>query len=942
MEILDLIAKVSWETNTAELSAMNKELKTQDKMLEELKSRGQRLEEQMRKTNDPKKQAAYSQELVKTKASMQQILDTQKKQADATKALTEQQKKLYSELAKTTDPKQYRQMVTELSKVEMKLQGLNTGASDIPGKLANLKTSLSGIGQGIAGGLGLGAGMFGLEAIVGSIKSFVSSANEEFLAAEKSTMRLQNTLKNLGKEEYFDSLTSEAEGLAKQIGYLDNDDIVSAQQKMLAYGKLSRNEISKLLPLIIDLAATMETDVPTATETMINIMEGRGGATLRQMGLTIKDANNSTERLGIIFEELGPKIAGSAEAVKQSAEGMGRILDQQIADLQESVGKSTVSISNYFKETIIGFLTMVDRLAKTEKEQRQKLADDFQKEQQADLTTYTNAELEGEKKRLPLLIKEIEKSYAKQRELQKQFVESNPITSPVQMRKLKQAIKSEEQQRMFVEAQVKAIVEESKRRDDAAFEDELMNNKRAAEDAKEQAEKAAKAQADAAEKSAEERARKHEALKEKIIGIETEITESTLTGNDLARAKIDAKYDALEREARGYADILAKLKELREIEEGRIIDAPKIDTTELRSELEQLSDDVVEGARKTAIAVLEELQRMNPASEFLKSIDIGALSTSQINQIVSDYKEGQKNLKEIDTQRGEIQAKQREKDKETAEEKKARNAQERQDLFDNTMMLADMASQQLAIEQNKVNELINLQNERVEKAREDSSASVKIEEDRLAELLEKRQKFERAQRLIDAATIAANQAVAISAAITSITKEAAKLGPAGVIANVIAVTAGIGATLLAVRNAFSDVPQFREGGYTGDGNPDETSTAIGSRPYVYHKKEFVMDEGLTTKHRDMFEGMHKRKLMVQKLDDGQFYVGPKLLNTDAMVSAHESIKQDSMIGLQYELMNIRELLEKRELNITNTFDANGFGVEVAAQLGKIHIRNKNR
>jgi len=49
---------------------------------------------------------------------------------------------------------------------------------------------------------------------------------------------------------------------------------------------------------------------------------------------------------------------------------------------------------------------------------------------------------------------------------------------------------------------------------------------------------------------------------------------------------------------------------------------------------------------------------------------------------------------------------------------------------------------------------------------------------------------------------------------------------------------------------------FREGGYTGDGDPSEVSTAQGNRGYKYHKKEFVMNEQLTAEHRDFFEALH--------------------------------------------------------------------------------------
>ena len=63
INIFDLIAKVSWDTNEDELKKTNDLLKSEDKLLEELRLKGRRLEEQMVRTNDPKKVSAYNKEL---------------------------------------------------------------------------------------------------------------------------------------------------------------------------------------------------------------------------------------------------------------------------------------------------------------------------------------------------------------------------------------------------------------------------------------------------------------------------------------------------------------------------------------------------------------------------------------------------------------------------------------------------------------------------------------------------------------------------------------------------------------------------------------------------------------------------------------------------------------------------------------------------------------
>jgi chemotaxis protein histidine kinase CheA len=281
-----------------------------------------------------------------------------------------------------------------------------------------------------------------------------------------------------------------------------------------------------------------------------------------------------------------------------------------------------------------------------------------------------------------------------------------------------------------------------------------------------------------------------------------------------------------------------------------------------------------------------------------------------------------------------------------AEKKKAddeRKQKEVEELAQSVTMAAGVAQQFIAIEQERVDRLIGLQEERIAKAKEDSSASLLIEQNRYDELIAQRRKYEQQQRAIDAAVIIANQAVAISGAIRSIIDQGAKLGPIGIAAQVIAIVAGLGASLAAVKNATADIPAFREGGYTGDGDPGSESTAVGKRPYVYHKKEFVMNEELTAKHRDLFEGMHRKDLVVKKMDDGQYYITKSGLDTDKMVDNHYTIKNSTANdAMLYELGSIKALLERREVTVTNNFDANGFGTSIATQLGRVELKKMLR
>lgn len=913
-EILDLIAKVSWQTNQAELDKLNKAIDKQDDMLTELIRKGQRLEQQRAKADNPAKAKELNKAMEANKKAIDSITAAQQKQSTATLDLINKQKQLAKAIAEATDPKQARALLAEFKKVEAQIKSTEKSASGFSSKLGS-------IGQSILGGLGLGVGSMGLESLVSGIKSFVTSANQEFIDAEKTSLRLQNTLKNLGQGQYFDQLTSEADGLAKAIGYLDNDDIVSAQQKMLAYGKLSKNEISKLLPVIINLAAAMGSDVPSATETMINIMEGRGGETLRQLGISIKDVGSTSERLAVIFNELGPTLEGNAEVLKRSSEGMQMALNQSIKDLEESVGKSTIKIKNFFTQAYGGLLLFIKDATQSEEEARQEIIDRITNKYKA----LNDEQLTAEKYKANELVK-INQDYeqrianlkiARKRKGTDAMTYDEIIQNEDLLRKYAKIVESNKR---HIEAINKAYADRQANAEARAAEDAAIKAERDAEDAKAKAEANAKKQAEAQQKRIEDEKKRYQDLKTALEKDRADLDAFNVDANAKEINEVNKKYDALLKQAKGYSDLIL------------IIEANR---TSALIQLEKKANKDIEAltAKRYQVGDAEASAQMSKDAEIAKRNEEWNKSEGK-KKMNADAERWlkEKQLKDAQTAQ----------DIKDAEEEKARKAKERQDIFDNLQAVASAAQSIISVEQEKNDRLIALQQDRINAARGNASESLKIEEDRLQGLLEKRQKFERAQRTIDAAVIVANQAVTISTAIRNIVKSSS-LGPAGVAAEVVAIIAGLAASIAAVKSATADIPQFREGGYTGDGNPDNVSTTLGKRPYIYHKKEFVMDEGLTSKHRELFEGLHKREMVVKKLDDGQFYITKNGLDTTKLVDDHISIKNQMQTdSIVYQLNAINEKLGQREVNITNTFDSLGFGNVIATQLGRIEINKKLR
>lgn len=789
MEILDLIVKVSWDTSESELQGVNKAMQSQDKLLNELREKGKRLNDQLVKTNDPKKVKALNDELQKTFKSVNNITEAQKKQANATDALKKKQIELVKELQKTSDPKLVQGLLRNLYKVENQLDALGTKAKSLPSKFG-------GIGSSLLQGVGIGGGMMAIQTAVNAISNFVGGAIDEAMDAQRTALELERSLKTIGKGQYFEGLVNEADSLAVAFrGIYDNDDIIKAQSALISYGKVTRAELSQLLPVIMELASAENIDLAQATDKVIGIMEGRGGATLRQYGLSVKDLKTEHDRLNLVLGDFSDKLKGSTEAMANSAEGQKRILETSIKNTEEQLGEKLLPLWGAF---LTGINNSLEALWK--------LPDVLNR-------LFT-----------PESILRMER-YTKQLEALKGGAKAGGVESAMAGALNPNATE--------LDPEAEARAKEAKKKADE-------ERKRRAAEAKKLAEENKKLQ-----KEIQESAKRNEIQNEKDLSERPDVTN--------ALAQIKANQDRL-----------------------------------VQIEREQLSEPIIKAAEGAA--------------------------------------------------RRRAQA---EADAEAEVKRKAREEQrqaERQELASSFSYFASEVNQILALDEARTSRQIELQQDRVNAAKNSSEASLRVEQNRLDELVRKRERYERAQRAIDATVIVANQAVAISGAVRTI---ASGGNPVLIAANVLAILAGIAASVTAIRSINAD-SGFKEGGYTGDGDPSQVSTKVGNRSYKYHNKEFVMNEELTSKNRDMFEEMHRGRLVAKRIGNG-YYLMPPEIDTDKAIADHytvrESLNTSSLEGL---LSSINNKLSAREVNVHNNLDADGFSTKIATQLGRISIIDKMR
>jgi hypothetical protein len=256
---------------------------------------------------------------------------------------------------------QLRAAESTLLKVRNAANGVNTSLGDIAknqgllGKIQNSIGGLLGNGGLLAGGILAGG------AIASGAITFLSDAVDEALQAEEATARFKATLDNLGRNDVFERLSAQAEKLAKEVGYLDNDDVIGVFEKFIDYGKLTEEQITELTGVVIDFAAKQRIELGEAANVIIKALEGNGKA-LKTYGVDIKDAKNETEAFGIIMDQLKPKVDGAAKVMGDTTSGQIKKTRQEIADLKEEIGTGFLPAIKAFFQGVASVTTTLSNV----------------------------------------------------------------------------------------------------------------------------------------------------------------------------------------------------------------------------------------------------------------------------------------------------------------------------------------------------------------------------------------------------------------------------------------------------------------------------------------------------------------------------------------------------------------------------------------------------
>jgi hypothetical protein len=237
---------------------------------------------------------------------------------------------------------------------------------------------------------GLMAGTAGLAALAGGIGVSIKAASE----AEKIDAQLGAVLKSTGGAAGVtkDQVLKLSDALSKVTPFED-DMITATQTVLLQFKNLNKDVFPQTTKLSLDLAQRMGTDTTSAAKLLGKALEtpGEGLAKLKAAGVSFNDeqekmikkmseSGNTAGAQALILKELEKSIGGAAEAAGNTFAGQLTILQNELGNVQETVGaaflpslttavqwinKEAIPKASEFAGNIAGITTALSNAAKS-------------------------------------------------------------------------------------------------------------------------------------------------------------------------------------------------------------------------------------------------------------------------------------------------------------------------------------------------------------------------------------------------------------------------------------------------------------------------------------------------------------------------------------------------------------------------------------------------
>lgn len=194
------------------------------------------------------------------------------------------------------------------------------------------------------------------------LAAFAAASVKAFDDQAKAETKLLTALK--GREEVQKRLIAQAKELQTKTLFGDEETI--AAQAMLATMGLEEQAISRLIPLVQDMATAKGMDLVQAADLVAKSV-GSSTNALSRYGITITGAVGSQERLNTATEALNQAFGGQAEAISKVGLGPLTQLKNILGDLSEDIGKIILPTINELAKDIKELALKFDGLSDSTK-----------------------------------------------------------------------------------------------------------------------------------------------------------------------------------------------------------------------------------------------------------------------------------------------------------------------------------------------------------------------------------------------------------------------------------------------------------------------------------------------------------------------------------------------------------------------------------------------
>lgn len=230
----------------------------------------------------------------------------------------------------------YLQLNTSLKTFDASLGNHQRNVGNYTAALEGVGGKIKEFGSSLLAVAGISLGAIGIE-------KFFESSVEEANKAEAANTRLANILSNIGRSDAFDRIKGKAEELTKTFKYLNQADVTEVFGKLITFGKLTENQITELVPVIIDFAAKSKLSLEEATGVITKAFEGNARG-LKEYGINIKDGKDLTERFGLVMTGLKSRVEGAGLAFEKTFPGQLKVAREEMVETQKEIGETLIPI----------------------------------------------------------------------------------------------------------------------------------------------------------------------------------------------------------------------------------------------------------------------------------------------------------------------------------------------------------------------------------------------------------------------------------------------------------------------------------------------------------------------------------------------------------------------------------------------------------------------